>query len=93
MQEIEAMEATKGDASTGNVVYIAAHEHTGQWVDTKFVIIGAYQCFQSANHHIMKYFSELGIQLTRTYGKVKRRIQILVALLTTKHGRPVGMDV
>jgi len=63
MQKIEAMEAAKGDARTGNVVYIATHEHTGRWVDTKFVIIGAYQCFQSANHHIMKYFSELDITI------------------------------
>jgi hypothetical protein len=65
MQKVEAMKlkTNKGDNSTKNVIFIVAHELTGQWVDTKFTIVGAYHGFQSANEQVMKYVSELDIMI------------------------------
>jgi hypothetical protein len=63
MQKIEAMKTGEGDDRTKNVVYIVAHELTGQWVDTEFIIVGAYHSFQSANEQVLKYFSELDIEI------------------------------
>ena len=63
MQKIEAMKNEKGDNSTTNVIFVVAHELTGQWIDTEFTIVGAYRGFQSANEQVMKYFSGLDITI------------------------------
>ena len=63
MRKIEALKARTGDTTSKNVIYIVAHELKGGWIDPDFTIVGGYHGFQSANERVMKYFSELDINI------------------------------
>jgi len=61
MEKIKASKAKKADTTTKNMIYVVAHEVTGEWVEPEFTIVGAYHSFQSANEEVMWHFSELDI--------------------------------